>query len=96
MICMKIVYYENVVTKEVTNYNKLPEDWTEEKIGSALKEFNQRETGKCNAVIIDVEEGSFIGYLIKRLEAKIAVKPELIEEALDALDHAESCVRALQ
>ena len=82
---MKIVYYENVVTKEITNYNKLSEDWTEEKIGNELKAFNLRNKDKCNAVVIDVEEGSFIGYLIKRLEEKIAVKPGLIEEAMAAL-----------
>lgn len=93
---MKYAIYHRVPTGEITNYNKLQEEWDEETVRKNLKEFNANHADTCNATIIDVEDGSFIDYLIKKVEDTKQYNKDLVREALDAVEYAESCINALR
>lgn len=93
---MKYAIYNRVPTGEITNYNKLPEEWDEETVRKNLKEFNAKHADTCNATIIEVEEGSFIDFLIKKVEDTQQYNKDLVREALDAVEYAESCINDLR
>lgn len=93
---MKLAIYHRVPTGGITNYTKLPEQWSEETVQQKLKEFNASYADTCNATLIEVEDGSFIDFLIKEVEKKHDLKEDLLQEALDAVEHAESCINALR
>ena len=93
---MKYAIYHIVPTGEITNYNKLPEQWSEELVQKNLNEFNASHADTCNATIIDVEDGSFVDFLIKRVDDKQQYNCDLVREALDAIERAESCINALR
>lgn len=93
---MKIAIYHRVPTGEITNYTKLPEQWSEDVVQQKLKEFNASKADTCNATLIEVEDGSLIDFLIKEVEKKQEYKADLIREALDAVERAESCINALR
>lgn len=93
---MKYAVYNRVPTGEITHYNKLPEEWSEELVQQNLREFNASHQDTCNATIIEVEDGSFIDFLIKKVEDTQQYNKDLVREALDAVERAESCINALR
>lgn len=93
---MKYAIYHRVPTGEITNYNKLPEQWDEETVQKNLKSFNESHADTCNATIVEIEDGSFIGFLIKKVDDVKRYDEDLVREALDAIEHAESCINALR
>lgn len=93
---MKYAIYHNVPTGEIIRFHKLPEDWSEEKEQQALREFNSANKNTCNATILEVEEGSFIDYLIKKLDNIKQYNEDLVREVLDAIEYAESRINALR
>lgn len=93
---MKYAIYHNVPTGEIIRFHKLPEDWSEEKEQQALREFNSANKDTCNATIVEVEDGSFIDYLIKKVDDTKQYNEDLVREALDAIERAESCINALR
>lgn len=93
---MKYAVYNRVPTGEITHYNKLPEEWSEELVQQNLREFNASHKDTCNATIIEVEDGSFIDFLIKKVEDTQQYNKDLVREALDAVERAESCINALR
>lgn len=90
---MKVVYYTSKKTGETTNFHKIPDDWDDETIIKRLEKFNNDDSIKTTATIVDVVESSFMEYLInccyQKLEAEREVRDNLIEHLRDALYIAE-------
>lgn len=90
---MKVVYYTNKKTGEITNFHKIPVDWDDETTIKRREKFNNDDSIKTTATIVDVVEGSFMEYLIyccyQKLEAEREVRDDLIEHLRDALYIAE-------
>lgn len=93
---MKYGIYHNVPTGEIISFHKIPEDWSEEQERQALKDFNSTHESTCNATIIQVEDGSFIDFLIKKVDETNRYNQDLVREAMEAIEHAESCINALR
>lgn len=93
---MKYAYYQSVPDGKITSFNQIPPEWSEEKIQEALKEYNQKHKATCNAVVIDVEEGSFIDFLIHRANERTRINKETLEELDDALSEASAIVNNLR
>lgn len=80
---MKYAYYRDR-ENNITNYHQLPEEWTEKEIEEKVKQFNS--TGGLTAFVIEEGEGSFIEYLINRLEEKPNYERDVLQEMIDHLE----------
>lgn len=80
---MKYAYYRGR-ENNITNHHEIPEEWTEEEVEEKVKQFNS--TGDLTAFVIEVEEGSFIEYLINRLEEKHNYERDVLQEMIDHLE----------
>ena len=80
---MKYAYYRDR-ENNITNHHQLPEEWTEEEVTERIKQFNS--TGGYTAFVIEVEEGSFIEYLINTLEEKPNYERDILQEMIDHLE----------
>ena len=80
---MKYAYYRDR-ENNITNHHEIPEEWTEEEVEEKVKQFNS--TGDLTSFVIEVEEGSFIEYLINRLEEKPNYERDVLQEMIDHLE----------
>lgn len=80
---MKYAYYRDR-ENNITNHHEIPEEWTEEEVEEKVKQFNS--TGNLTSFVIEVEEGSFIEYLINRLEEKPNYERDVLQEMIDHLE----------
>lgn len=80
---MKYAYYRDR-EKNITNHHEIPEEWTGEEVEEKVKQFNS--TGDLTSFVVEVEEGSFIEYLINRLEEKPNYERDVLQEMIDHLE----------
>lgn len=92
---MKYAYYQSVPDGKITNFNKINPEWSEEKIQKALKVYNAKHKTTNNAVVIDVEEGSFIDFLIHKANERTRINKEILKDLDDALSEASAIVNNL-
>ncbi len=93
---MKYAYYQSVPDGKITSFNKINPEWSEEKIQEALKEYNKKHKATNNAVVIDVEEGSFIDFLIHKANERMQINKEILKDLDDALSEASAIVNNLR
>ena len=93
---MKYAYYESVPDGKVKSLHKVNPEWSEEKIKERLREFNENYKETCNAVVIDVKEGSFIDFLIQKANERTKINKETLEELDNALSEASAIVNNLR
>ncbi len=93
---MKYAYYQSVPDGKITSFNQVNPDWNEEKIKSALSEYNEKYKQTCNAVVIDVEEGSFMDFLIHKANERTKINKEILEDLDNVLYEASAIVNNLR
>jgi len=93
---MKYAYYQSVPDGKVTYFHQVDPEWSEEKIKQQLSEFNEKNKQTCNAVVIDVEEDSFIDFLIHKARERTQINKEILEELDNALSEASAIVNNLR
>lgn len=93
---MKYAYYQSVPDGKITSFNQVNPDWSEEKIKSALSEYNKKYKQTYNAVVIDVEDGSFIDFLIHKANERTKINKETLEDLDNALSEASAIVNNLR
>lgn len=93
---MTLIYYRKKDTGEITQHHAVPDDWTPEIVKERLDQYNSEANHKTTVYAIQVEAGSFEAYLLNRLEKKYRLAKEAIQEALDAIDEARSCINSLE
>lgn len=93
---MKYVYYQSVPDGKITNFHQLTLDCTNHEIKQRLAEYNKEHCQTCNAVVIDVEEGSFMDFLIHKANERVQINKETLENLADALSEASAIVDSLR
>lgn len=93
---MKYAYYQSVPDRKITTFHQVNPEWSESEIKSELSEFNKKNKATCNAVVIDVEEGSFIDFLIHKANERTQINKETLEDLDDALSEAAAIVNNLR
>lgn len=93
---MKYAYYQSIPDGKITSFHKIDPEWSEEKIQEALKEYNEKHKATNNAVVIDVEEGSFIDFLIHKANERMQINKEILKDLDDALSEASAIVNNLR
>ncbi len=93
---MKVVYYEDCVTKEITRCDRLPGGWSESQVKDALKKYNANDNKTCNAVMTEIEDGSLAAFLFESAERKIRYAKEQIDDLLDAIRIARLAAENLE
>jgi len=96
VIILTIAYYRKKDTGEITHHHALSEDWPPEVVEERMNQYNSEADRRTTAYAIQVEDGSFEAYLLDRLEKKYRLAKEAIQEALDAIDDARSCINCLE
>ncbi len=92
---MKYVYYQSVPDGEITTFNKLNPEWSNEEIIQRVSEYNKRYNQTCNAVIVDVEKGSFTDFLIGKATKRIQINREILQDLKDYIDNASGIIDSL-
>jgi len=96
VIVLTIAYYRKKDTGEITHHHALPQDWPPEVVEGCMNQYNSEADRKTTVYAIRVESGSFEAYLLDRLEKKYRLAKNAIQEALDAIDDARSCINCLE
>lgn len=92
---MKIVYYRRIADRKITRHHELSPSMTEEGITQALHDYNSNPVRNEEAFVIDVEPDSLIEYLIKKSKERVLFAKSNIEDALEALDNAQTAIQLL-
>ena len=82
---MKYVYYKNVSTGSIFSFHKAPDCIEDE-----LNEQN------CNAVVIEVEKGSFMDFLIHKANERVQINKGILADLDNALSEASAIVDNLR
>ena len=93
---MKVVYYKHIRDNVIGNHQILPEEWSDAEIEEKRKRYNEKNGNIVQASVVDVEEGSFMAYLLERADQRRKFPKEAIQEALDALDEARAAIWSLE
>lgn len=93
---MKVVYYKHVQDGVIGNHQILPKEWTAAEIEEKCKRYNEKNGTIVQATVVDVEEGSFMAYLLERADQRRKFPKQAITEALQALDEAKAAIWGLE
>lgn len=93
---MKYVYYQSVPDGKITQFHQVNPEWDEETLKQQLSEFNEKNKQTCNAVVINVEEGSFIDFLLHKANERVQINKEIIEDLDNVLSEASAIVNNLR
>ena len=93
---MKYAYYQSVPDRKITSFHQVTLDCTDEELKQKLSEYNKKHRQTCNAVIIDVEEGSFIDFLIHKANERTQINKETLKDLDDYLSEAAAIVNNLR
>lgn len=91
---MKYVYYKSVPDGKIINFHKVTFD--DEELRQRLKDFNRKKKQTCNAVVIDVEEGSLIDFLIHKANERVQINKGILADLDSALSEASAIVDNLR
>lgn len=92
---MKYVYYQDVLKGTITSFHKLNSEWSDEEVENRVSEFNKTHMDK-NAVVVEVEENSFIDFLIHKANERIQINKEILKELDEYLSEASNIVNTLR
>ena len=93
---MKVVYYEDCVTKEITRCDRLPDGWSESQVKDVLKKYNANDNKTCNAVMTEIEDGSLAAFLFESAEKRIRYAKEQIDNLLYAIRQVSNAAEDLE
>lgn len=93
---MKYAYYQSVPDGKITTFHQINPEWSEEKTKEKRRVYNENHIGEIKAVVIDVEEGSFIDFLIHKANERIQINKETLKDLDDALSEASAIVNNLR
>lgn len=93
---MKVVYYKHVQDGVIGHHQILPEEWSDAEIEEKCKKYNEKNGTIVQASVVDVEEGSFMAYLLKRADQRRKFPKAAIIEALQSLDEAKAAIWQLE
>lgn len=93
---MRLAYYTDCRTGNVINCDTIPAEWDEKEVEKRLREFNSKEKNRCNASVIEVEDGSVLAYLSRKATIQHAYQRDAVDAALEALDMARAEIESLR
>lgn len=92
---MKYVYYQSVPDGKITAFHRLVSEWSDKEIKRRVSEYNREHNQTCNAVIVDVEEGGFMDFLIGKATERIQINQEILRDLKDYIDNAAGIIESL-
>ena len=92
---MLIAVFKNKTSDEITHFQKLPDDWSEQEAIEKVNSYNKDSNGFI-AEIQNIPKNSLCEYLISALEQKTRYTKETIENALTAIREAEDAIDSLE
>lgn len=92
---MKYVYYKNVSTGSIFSFHKAP-DCIEDELNEKIAKYNEENEQNCNAVVIEVEKGSFMDFLIHKANERVQINKGILADLDNALSEASAIVDNLR
>lgn len=92
---MKYVYYQSVPDGKITKFHRLDSEWSDEEIVQRLSAYNRENHQNCKAVVVDIEEGSFVDFLISKATERVQINQEIWRDLKGYIDDAAEIIDSL-
>ena len=93
---MVIVYYRNQEGKIIRHHDMRNANYDVWTLAKMAKNYNENESTRDTAHVIEVPEDSVTAYLFKKVEDKTHARKETIHQILDSLDSVRDFIYDLE